>query len=275
MTLLRTLLLTLLCLCAATPAAAEELVRYPTSSDLIRTIGLDNIFTQFGQSIAVSPRQHGIGDPRFLGVWETAALRAFADNKLNARLEQSLAHTLSGAELSGIDSFLTSSFGRQVIALEQRAQNVAADGQFAVLAKGRTIYWSISERRKAQFEELLSLSSAEMTFSVIAESLRGMALGLHLSRGGDIETPWEEIDASVRLQLAGIRESLTEAAHAALAYTYSALTDAELEDYLSFLRTPAARKFYDTAALAVADIIRDTMFGLGENVALRLRRVDI
>jgi hypothetical protein len=283
MTPARALCVALICLCAALPSLGAERVastqpdpdRHPTSSDLIRTIGLDNVFVQFGRSIAGSPRQHGIADPRFLDAWESSALLAFSDGKLNARLEQSLAQTLSDAELGGVDSFLTSAFGRRITQLEQVSQNIAADQQVAALAKGQTLYWAVSERRKAQFEELLALSGAEMTFAVIGESLRGMALGLHLSSGGDIETPWEEIDNAVKLQLAGMKESLAEAAHAAMAYTYNDLTDAELEDYLAFLRTPAARKFYDTATLAVGDIIRDTMFGLGEAVALSMHRVAI
>jgi len=263
------------------PSVAAELVAYsepthrPTSSDVIHTIGLDNIFVQFGQSISVSPRQHGITDQRFLEAWESSALLAFGDTKLSARLEDSLATTLSEPELAGIDGFLSSSFGKRVTTLEQSSHAIAGEAQIAALAKGKTLYWSVSERRKAQFEELLDLSGAEMTFAIISESLRGMALGLHLASGGDIETPWEEIDNAVKIQLSGIRESLAEAAHATLAYTYHDLTDAELEDYLSFLRTPAARKFYDTATLAVGDIIRETMFGLGESVAIRLRRADI
>lgn len=283
MMFLRTLAVALISVFAAIPSWGAELVaytppagtRHPTSSDLIHTIGLDNVFVQFGRSIAISPRQRGIADPRFLEAWETSALLAFSDGKLNARLEASLAQTLSSAELSGVDSFLTSSFGQRVIKLEQASQAIAADQQIAALAKGQTLYWTVSERRKAQFGELLSLSGAEMTFAVIGESLRGMALGLHLAAGGEIETPWEEIDNAVKLQLGGMKESLAEAAYAALAYTYNDLTDAELEDYLVFLRTPAARKFYDTATLAVGDIIRQTMFGLGESVALNMRRVDI
>lgn len=282
MMLRRVLLVALISLSAAVPSSGAELVAYaateaeghPTSSDLIRTIGLDNVFVQFGRSIAGSPRQYGIADPEFLDAWESSAVSAFSDGKLNARLEASLAQTLDNAELAGIDSFLTSPFGERVTRLEQASQAIAADQQVAILAKGQTLYWAVSERRKAQFEELLSLSGAEMTFAVIGESLRGMALGLRLS-AGDIETPWEEIDNSVKLQLAGMKQSLAEAAHAALAYTYNDLTDAELEDYLSFLRTPAARKFYDTATLAVGDIIRQTMFELGESVAMNMRRVDI
>lgn len=283
MTFLRALGVALLTLCAAFPSAGAELVAYnqaaadrqPTSSDLIHTIGLDNVFVQFGRSIAISPRQHGIADARFLATWEASAVEAFSDSKLNARLEASLAQTLDQAELAGIERFLASPFGQRVTKLEQAAQAITPDRRVAALAKGQTLYWSVSPRRKAQFEELLNLSGAEMTFAVIGESLRGMALGLRLSSGGDIETPWDEIDNAVKLQLAGMKDSLAEAAHSALALTYSELTDAELEDYLNFLRTPAARKFYDTATLAVGDIIRETMFGLGESVALSLRRVDI
>src|SRR5690606_36179404 len=168
-------------------------------------------------------------------------------------------------------SFLGSPLGQRITGLEQANQQIPAERQLAALARGQTLYWAVSPRRKAQFDELLTLSGADMTFAIIGESLRGMALGLHLSSAGDIETPWQEIDAAVQRELGGMRASLLDAAHAAMAHTYDALSDGELEAYLEFLRTPGARKFYDTATFAISDIIRDTMFGLGRSVAVGLR----
>ena len=284
MTHFRSLLLALCALFVVVPAgAAQQLaslnapapVHHASSAGLIHTIGLENIFVQFGQTISLSPRSQGITDPAFLATWESSALRAFGDERLKARLEAGVARSLDESEIISVDAFLTSPFGRRVTQLEQAGQAIAPDRRLAALAKGQTLYWRVAEHRRAQFDELLELSGAEMTFAVLRESLRGMALGLHLSAGGDIETPWEEIDDAVQLQLAGMQQSLVEAARAALAYTYADLTDDEMESYLTFLRTPAARKFYGNATLAIGAIIRETMAELGETVAGRLRRVDI
>ena len=73
----------------------------------------------------------------------------------------------------------------------------------------------------------------------------------------------------------GLKASLTSATLSVLAYTYASLSDAEIEAYLEFLRAPATRKFYTVTTIAIGDILRETMFALGENVAQRLARVDI
>ena len=42
-----------------------------------------------------------------------------------------------------------------------------------------------------------------------------------------------------------------------------------------FLRAPATKTFYATATMAIGEIVRETLFGLGETVAARLKRVSI
>lgn len=280
MTLLRAVFVALLIACLAAPGTAAEgqpvpAARAPSPAELLTAIGLDGVFIQFGRSIAASPRSHGVDDTRFLAAWEAGALEAFADRVLSEELEASLDGMLAEAERRDIQHFLASPLGQRLARLEQAAQAIPAQAQLSALAKGQTLYWALSASRKAQFEELLRLSGTELTFGILAESLRGMALGLHLAAGGDIEAPLEDIDAAVTASIAGMQDSLADAARATLAYTYAEVTDPELEAYLAFLRTAAARKLYGATNLAVSAIIRDTMFNLGQSVALRLRRVDI
>jgi hypothetical protein len=121
----------------------------------------------------------------------------------------------------------------------------------------------------------MTLSGAEMTFTMLGESLRGMAMGLHLSAKGDIELSWDEIDAEVQSKLSDLRESLVDATRSTLAVTYADLSDAELETYLEFLRAPATRKFYTVVATAIGQIIEETMFDIGQDMAARLSAVSV
>jgi hypothetical protein len=275
---LRTLLTAALFFTASPIAAAEPANIAPeskTSSEVMRVIGLDRIFPQFGQTVAASPRQGGVTDARFLEAWESVAASAFSGADLAARLEATLSGSIAAAEWAKIDDFLLSPLGHRVTELERATHAIAPERHIAAIAKGQTIYLGTSPRRRDQLEELLALSGADMTFTMLGESIRGMALGLHLSVHGQLQLPWEEIDAGVASRLAGMRQSLVEATRGTFALTYGELSEAELEAYLDFLRHPATRKFYTVATLAVGAIIRETMFGLGEDVAARLRRVDI
>jgi hypothetical protein len=60
-----------------------------------------------------------------------------------------------------------------------------------------------------------------------------------------------------------------------MAYVYRDLSDDELDRYISFLRTPAAQKFYAIAAYAVGRIVADGMADFGEAFAARMKSVNV
>ncbi len=272
----------LLCASGLQPTAAVEpvpasLTAPPAaiSSELMARFGLQGLFARFGRSLAASPRLQGIADERFLAAWETAAVATFDAPELENRLGLSVGGSLDAGEIGWLGGFSASALGVRVAGLEAATQAISPAAQIGVVAKGQVLYLGLPEHRRGQLGELMALTGAEIMFDMLGESLRGMAMGLRLAAAGDIEVPWSEIDADVARQLSGMKTSLTDATRAVLAYTYASLSDDELEAYLEFLRAPATRKFYAAATLAIGDILRETMFGLGETVAQRLRRVEI
>lgn len=268
-----------LALAVAPPAFAFEATTVAAPvvgpEDVLQSAGFGDVFGAFGRSIIFSPRQQGVTDERFLRAWERDVAVAFGSGALNAELVNRL-DALDPADLEGVAGFLGSPFGLRVASLEHAAQAVPVDRQLAVLAKGQTLYWSISDTRRAQFDELMQLSGMDVSFALLSETLRAAAVSLHMSQDtGDLEVPWEEIDAGVTEQLSGMHDRLLEATRATFAYTYESLTDAELEEYLAFLRAPSAQKFYGAATVAVGDIIRRTMLDIGQRVAARLNAIQI
>jgi hypothetical protein len=263
-------------LVAAEPIPASLGAPPPTlSAQLMARFGLEGLFSRFGQSLAASPRQQGVGDERFLGAWEAAAAITFDAPELDARLGRSVSQALDPGEVDWLDGFSASALGARIAGLEATTQEVAPGAQIGVVAKGQILYLALPEPRRGQLGELMELTGTEIMSDLMAESLRGMAMGLRLAAAGDLEVPWSEIDADVSRQLSGMKSSLADATRAVLAYTYASLSDDELEAYLQFLRAPATRKFYGAATLAIGDILRETMFGLGETVAQRLHRVNV
>ncbi|HEV7275775.1 MAG TPA: hypothetical protein VGN80_05780 [Devosiaceae bacterium] len=268
-------------LCAPPAAAGEtafaavEVAPAAVSADVMRSMGLDQLFIQFGRSIAQGPRQQGITDEHFLAAWEPLSRDLFEREELNARLVNMLDRGLEAAELARVQAFLTSPFGNRVTRLEQQAQAIPGEQQIAAIARGQVLYLQAGAARQALLEDLLALSGAEVTFAVLGESLRGMAVGMHLMAHGDLDIPWDEIDALIETRLTGMRQSLDEASRGALALTYAELSDDELADYVAFLGAPATRKFYTVASVTVGALIREAMFALGEDVAARLQRVSI
>lgn len=269
--MLRALVFALTLIVAPLPLYAAE----SASGALMRQIGFDVLFRDFGSTLALSPRQHGVGDERFLAAWEKCTSTAFGNDSLIHRLQQSLSASLSDDEIESVGTFLASPLGQRLAGLERATRAIAPERQIETLAKGKTLYFVLPETRRARFEEVMTLSGADVTFTMLGESLRGMALGLHLSAKGDIDLSWDEIDAEVRTKLAGLKESLVDATRSTLAFTYAGLSDEELESYLQFLRDPATRKFYATVTAAIGQIIEQTMFDIGQDVATRLGAVSV
>jgi hypothetical protein len=282
---LRAIVAAVLSLAAPSPLLGGELIAAPvmppalTSSaigDVMARFGLSGLFVRFGQSLAAGPRLQGVGDVRFLAAWEASALAAFDSPALDRTLAGQLGATLTAEDAAWLDGFMASDLGSRISALERESQEIPAGRQIATLAKGQVIYLGLSDRRRAQLAELMTLTGADITIGMMGDSLRGLALGLALSSDtGDVAVPWDEIDAAVTRKLAGMQAELSDATRGLYAYTYSSLSDEELETYLQFLRAPATKKFYATATLAIGDIVRETLFGLGETVAERLKRVSI
>ena len=269
--MLRAVFLALALLVAPLPLSAAE----HAADALMRQAGMDSLFRDFGTTLALSPRQNGIDDARFLSAWEKSTSAAFGDDALNRRLAERLDTQLSPEEMAGIGAFLASPLGEKLAGLERATRDIAPERQIETLAKGKTLYFVATETRRARFDEVMQLSGAEMGFAMLGESLRGMALGLHLSAKGDIALSWADIDAHIKAQLDGMEESLADATRSTLAFTYAELSDDDLDAYLDFLRAPATRKFYATLTLAIGEIIEATMFDIGQDVAARMRAVAI
>lgn len=276
--LIRALILAL-ALCATPfstwPAAAETAAVKTSPAEVLKLLGLGTLFEDFGRTIAASARQQGIPDERFLGAWEAAAPAAFSAPGLTEELADAIEGALTPDELNAIGAFFTTDFGLRVAELERSVQSASPEAQAGILAEGATLYANISERRSSQFEEMLVLASADVTAAMMKESIRGMVVAMLMSQGGDIQVPWPEVDAIVDQQLQGMESDLAQATRAVMAYTYDTLSDEEVEDYLVFLRSEAAVKFYGAFALSAGGIIQRTMVTLGEDMANRLQQLAV
>jgi hypothetical protein len=281
---LRTLMAAALLAAATNAGAAAELVasavapagiEAAAADGLVARYGFAEMFAGFGDSLAAGPRLGGVDDARFLAAWEPAARTAFGGPALAGRVSAALGAALAPGDVATIEGFLDSPLGRRIGALERSAQSGPPDGRIALIAKGQTVWMTLPQARRDRLEEVLALTGSSLTVDILAQSMRGMAMGLHLANAGDLEVSWDEVDAEVDRQLAGMTATLRDANRAVAAFTYATLPDAELDAYLGFLRADPARRFYAAATLAVGAAVRDTMSALAETVAARLRRVGV
>jgi tellurite resistance protein len=257
-------------------AEAQVAADFPVS-ELMQATALDLIFDQFGAAIAASARVSDIStDEIFLSHWEAAAASSFNGAALRTRLASTLDGKFSADERAALGEFFRSDFGHQISSLERAVAKLSVEDQVAALSEGGALSDEAGAVRSTQLDDLMELMSAEISGVMAGESMRALLLGMSVShQHGDIEVPWQEIDAQVEAMMPSLLADHTRAQRAMMAYAYRTLTDDELERYITFLRTPPAQKLYGIAAYAVGQIVARSMSSFGETLAARMASVNI
>jgi hypothetical protein len=257
--------------------AAETRIAEFSVAELMQATALDMIFDQFGEAIATSARVSDIStDEIFLSHWEAAAASSFNGPALRARLAGMLDGKFSADERAALGTFFRSDFGRRISALERDVARLGVEDQITALAEGETLSDTADGVRSTQLDDLMELMSAEISGVMAGQSMRALLLGMSVShQRGDIEVPWQEIDAQVEAMMPSLIADHTRAQRAMMAYAYHDLSDDELDQYIAFLRTAPAQKLYAIAAFAVGQIVARSMSSFGETLAARMSSVNI
>jgi hypothetical protein len=259
----------------ARPAAAQS--QQIAVAELMRATALDVVFTQFAATIAASARTEEISsDEIFLKHWEATATTVFDADALHRRLALALEGKFSSDEQAVLGEFFHSGFGERMTVLERDAALLEPTAQTAAIAEGQELMDAASVIRETQIDALMELVSAEISAAMVGQSVRALLLGLSVShQQGDIAVPWQEIDTQVEAMMPGLLADVGRTQRAMMAYAYRDLSDADLDQYIAFLRTPAAQKFYAVAAYAVGRIVADGMSNFGEAFAARMKSVNV
>lgn len=258
---------------AQTVPTAEQMA----VSDLMRATALDVVFSQFAATIASTARTEEISnDEIFLKHWEATANTVFDAQTLHDRLARALEGKFTAEEQQTLGAFFRSDFGQRMTSLERSAALLGPAGQTAAIASGETLLAKAPVIRSTQVDQLMELVSAEISAAMVGQSLRALLLGLSVShQEGQIAVPWEEIDTQVQAMMPGLLIDIGHTQRAMMAYAYRDLSDDDLDRYITFLRTPAAQKFYAIAAYAVGRIVADGMADFGEAFAARMKSVNV
>lgn len=260
-------------------ATAQAETAIMSVTELMEAAALDEVFTQFGPAFEASPRLQGMPFDVVLDTaWVEAARETFDAGSMHAALAAALDDRFTSDEQRALSSFFHSGFGRRITALERSIHKLDPDAQLAAHTEGLSLLADIAEgsRRDLQYDEMATLVSADIALAMISQSMRGMLVGISLSEPrGDIEIPWQEIEAQVAEMLPAIEAEVAMMQRAIMAFAYRDLQDAELDIYLEFLRTPAARRFYAVANYSVGLIVTDAMTVFGRRLASKIGKVNI
>ena len=262
---------------AVIPALAQQVTAPISTTEMMQVTGLDVIFSQFGAAIADSARQEQVtNDERFIARWEATALSSFDSRTMHGRLAKLLDGRFTADEQQVFASFFRSSFGLRISAIERAVAILPAAEQVSAMAEGEILLVAADATRRGQIDEMLELVSAEISGAMVAQSVRAMLMAMSVAnQQGDIDVPWAEIDAQVAAMQPTLLAEVEQSQRTLMLYAYRELSEVDLDHYIEFLRTPAAKKFYAIAAYAVGRVVTDGMSAFGEALAQRMKSVNV
>jgi hypothetical protein len=259
-------------------AAQAQPAQIITTDELMRATALDEVFTQFGPGIEAAPAEQGaVYSAAMQAAWTAAAREVFEPNRMHKSLARALDNKFEDEDYAAFGAFFNSDFGVRVVDIERAMAKMPPDAQLAARELGAALAAENSgNRRSEQLEEMLKLVNADVANAMIRQSVRGMLIGMAMNnRQGDIQVPWEEIDAHLNAIMPEIEADVAVTQRAILYYAYRDLTEAELDVYLEFLRTNSAQKLYAVAAYSIGEIITERMETFGETLSRKLAQVNI
>jgi len=260
-----------------TPAVAQAESFVMSTAELMKATALDEVFTQFGASIAETPSVQDVPfNATMRRAWADASRDVFSAPAMHRRLARALDNKFSDEDYRVFSTFYASSFGQSVTEAERRATELTSGEQTRARISGTALAASADARRTEQIDEMLDLVSADVAAAMVRQSMRGILIGLSMAtQQGDIEVPWEEIELQLDAIMPGLESDIALTQKALMFFAYEQFSEAEIDEYLVFLRTRSAQKLYAVSAYAIGDIVAERMHAFGEALAARLARVNV
>lgn len=201
--------------------------------------------------------------------FETMVRDTLAGHGLLASVRQSLAGGLNKKQLQQLLKWYESAAGRRVTELEIAAEDPAQMER--MMAQINSLQSDAKEMARAErMDRTLGVTdkmihSMKVTQRALLEAMLDSSDAPEQAR----QSALDNIDQTVE----GSRSEMQQFAWAITAYTYRSLSDAEYDDYLQFLETPAAKKLHELIVEAANASVAKTYSKLGSNIKQRLQKL--
>ncbi|MFH1793588.1 MAG: hypothetical protein ABIK36_19040 [Pseudomonadota bacterium] len=258
----------MLALCSVVSAQTSRSIR-----DINSINGFDEMVNGFRETMAGALDRVPGKKPRGLSdAWSVAMETSFNSRDMVREMEAEVGPRLTPEEIGQLYEFFSSDLGLGISELE-----IDASGPELATIKateGSAIYSGLASKdpeRLALYNRLLD--------GVDAVGM-GEALGLNVSYAlvagmvGAAKRPMsdEQIAALVKKSTINLRQAITDALNSSTAYVYRELSLVELGEYVAFLETPAARKYYELMMTALDRIMTKESRQFGNSIMVALGR---
>lgn len=259
----------------ATPApmAGYEL------TDLLEVTGVPALM----QVVATEGARHGrsLEPAMFPGRggdrWGAVVGRIQSPDRLTPLIRASLEEMLRPGDAAAAQRFFSSHLGRSVIEGELSARRAMLDSEVEMQAKSASAVLIEAMTPRAALIADLKDALDLVTTNVSAGMNANFAFYRGLSDGGAMVKRLGEMEmlAMVREQESEIRSATEDWLDAYLMIAYAPLSDGELQDYVSFSRTDAGRRYNAAMFDGFGRVFEVTSYDLGRAAAEFILQTDI
>ncbi len=175
--------------------------------------------------------------------WNNAAAKAYAPDRIMARLIDTFASTFTDQEQAELMSFLDSPLGKRIVELEAGASNVDPE-QFAAPLRKLQEDPKANGKRLALYHDVdEATGGAEAWVLQRMNTVLVMEIALLSAAKRTDAIKVKEFKAKLENDRAKMLEDATRSYAVASAFAYKDLTDDELAEYIRVSKTPVWRKY--------------------------------
>ena len=179
-----------------------------------------------------------------------------------------LEKNMTEAELAGLMRWYDSDLGKEVTRAEEQASTPEGYRQLARMAE------QLMQDKKrldlvAEIDEVIQ--ATEFSYELQMGTQIGIIAAMQNMMNPESSVDMEMLRMQMQSQELQMKQVLHENVLLSLSYTYRDFSDAEVKQYIDFLKTPEARKFNTLATRELKESLLRGMSVLGENIARGLR----
>jgi hypothetical protein len=226
------------------------------------------------QSSVGALRQQGAQvDAKFEKAWADAALAAYGPQKSLPIIDQGLQKLLTADDKKFLLKHYNSPLGRRITELEVKASQPAAQAEAQAYAQKLMADPSKHADRLAIYQAIDKAAGATTMVTEISLNVAiAMSIGMANATQGPKSPDTAAIKAQVEKQRPAMTQQIAGATLASMAYTYRDLQIQDLNAYLTFLNSPAAKKLNAGVGKLLNEALASQSQDFGKQLARNLGR---
>lgn len=255
------------CLCLAQPSQAAEQTR---GAAMLRLLGFDIAVASFTEQIKGGPRNIEGQDSDFEADRRAMIDRMFQPDMLFAAVVARVEGSFEPSEYDALEAYFSQGVGLRATEAEKFAQSQPQGTN----EEARLI--AIEDLLENDPERLDQISRLIVSMDLVASgSAMAMNLGYAMLSGmaSSGQLPGDLSDARIlgmlNIQRGQIEERIFDGSIESSAYTYKDLSDADMEDYISFLESDLGQKLYNVLNTALVDVLTAVTRKFGHDLMIR------